>query len=42
MERQQVTADGAFNILAWASIRTHIKVRCLAEHLVHTGELRRR
>jgi GAF domain-containing protein len=42
MERHKVTADGAFNILAWASIRTHIKVRYLAEHLLRTGELRLR
>ncbi len=39
MERHQVTAEGAFHILARASIRTHIKVRHLAEHLVRTGEL---
>jgi GAF domain-containing protein len=42
MERHEVTADGAFNILAWASIRTHVKVRHLAEHLLRTGELRGR
>jgi GAF domain-containing protein len=42
MERHDVTAHGAFRILARASIHTHITVRRLAEHLVHTGELRRR
>ncbi|MGY1679271.1 ANTAR domain-containing protein [Geodermatophilus sp. SYSU D01176] len=40
MERHDVTADGAFRILARASVHTHITVRRLAEHLVHTGELR--
>lgn len=39
MERHQVTAEGAFHILARASIRTHITVRHLAEHLLRTGEL---
>jgi hypothetical protein len=42
MERHDVTAAGAMHILAWASVRTHLKVRYLAEHLVDTGELRRR
>ena len=42
MERHDVTAHGAFRILARASVHTHITVRRLAEHLVHTGELRRR
>jgi AmiR/NasT family two-component response regulator len=42
MERYDVTAHGAFRILARASIHTHITVRRLAEHLVRTGELRRR
>ena len=42
MERHDVTAHGAFRILARASIHTHITVRRLAEHLVHTGELGRR
>ncbi len=42
MERHDLTADGAFRILARASVHTHISVRRLAEHLVHTGELRRR
>jgi hypothetical protein len=35
-----VTAHGAFRILARASLHTHMTVRRLAEHLVHTGELR--
>ncbi len=39
MERHDVTADGAFRILARASVHTHITVRRLAEHLVHTREL---
>jgi GAF domain-containing protein len=42
MERHNVTADGAFRILARASIHTQTTVRRLAEHLVHTGELRHR
>jgi GAF domain-containing protein len=42
MERHDVTAHGAFRILARASIHTHITVRRLAEHLVRTGELRHR
>ncbi len=40
MERHNVTAYGAFRILARASLHTHMTVRRLAEHLVHTGELR--
>jgi GAF domain-containing protein len=40
MERHGVTADGAFRILARASMHTHSTVRRLAEHLVSTGELR--
>jgi len=40
MERHGVTADGAFRILARASVHTHSTVRRLAEHLVHTGVLR--
>ena len=42
MERYNVTAYGAFRILARASLHTHFTVRRLAEHLVHTGELRSR
>ena len=41
IERHKVTADEAFHVLARASIHTHVKVRRLAEHLVHTGELSR-
>jgi hypothetical protein len=41
MEGHRVTAHGAFRVLARASIHTHITVRRLAQHLVHTGELRR-
>ena len=41
IERHDLTVDGAFRILARASVHTHISVRRLAEHLVHTGELRR-
>jgi GAF domain-containing protein len=40
MERHNVTAYGAFRILARASLHTHMTVRRLAEHLVDTGELR--
>jgi GAF domain-containing protein len=40
MERHHMTAHGAFRILARASIHTHMTVRRLAEHLVHTGDLR--
>ena len=40
MERHNVTAHGAFRLLARASLHTHMTVRRLAEHLVHTGELR--
>jgi len=40
MERHNVTAYGAFRILARASLHSHMTVRRLAEHLVHTGELR--
>jgi GAF domain-containing protein len=40
MERHDMTAHGAFRILARASIHTHMTVRRLAEHLVHTGDLR--
>jgi GAF domain-containing protein len=42
MERHNVTAYGAFRILARASVRSHISVRRLAEHLVRTGQLGRR
>ena len=39
MERHKVTADQAFQMLARASMSSNIKVRDLADHLVHTGEL---
>jgi GAF domain-containing protein len=39
IERYKVTADEAFRLLAGASMRSHCKVRDLAEHLVRTGEL---
>jgi GAF domain-containing protein len=42
MERHNLTADGAFRLLARASVHTHMTVRRLAQHLVHTGELCRR
>lgn len=40
MERHKITADQAFQLLAHASMTTNIKVRDVADHLVHTGELR--
>jgi GAF domain-containing protein len=39
MERHKVTADQAFQILVHASMHANVKVRAIAEHLVHTGEL---
>jgi GAF domain-containing protein len=39
LERYHVTADEAFRLLVDASMRSHRKVRDLAEHLVLTGEL---
>jgi GAF domain-containing protein len=39
MERHKLTPDQAFRLLADASMRTHQKVRDLAEHLVLTGEI---
>ncbi len=39
MERYKVTADQAFQMLAQASMTSHIKVRDLADRLVLTGEL---
>ena len=39
MERHKVTADQAFQLLAATSMRTNRKLRHVAEHLVHTGEL---
>ncbi|SNS10801.1 GAF domain-containing protein [Geodermatophilus pulveris] len=40
MERHRITADQAFQLLAHASMTTNTKVRDVADHLVHTGELR--
>ena len=40
MERYKSTADGAFQLLARASMTTNRKVRDIADHLVRTGELR--
>jgi GAF domain-containing protein len=40
MERYKLTADGAFQLLARASMTTNRKVRDIADHLVTTGELR--
>lgn len=39
MERHKLTADEAFQLLARASMKANVKVRALADHLVHTGEL---
>jgi GAF domain-containing protein len=39
MERHKFTADQAFQLLAQTSMHTNRKVRDIAEHLVHTGEL---
>ena len=39
IERYKLTADQAFQLLAQASMRTNQKVRDIADHLVHTGEL---
>jgi len=39
MERHKVTADQAFQLLAHASMTTNTKVRDVADHLVHTGDL---
>jgi len=39
MERHRVTAEGAFRMLADASMHTNRKVRDLAQQLVLTGEL---
>jgi len=38
IERHKVTADEAFQILARASMTANVKVRAIAEQLVHTGE----
>jgi GAF domain-containing protein len=39
MERHRLTADQSFQLLAHASMHTNRKVRDIADHLVHTGEL---
>jgi GAF domain-containing protein len=40
MERYKLTADGAFQLLARASMTTNRKLRDIADELVRTGELR--
>ena len=40
MERYRSTADGAFQLLARASMTTNRKVRDIAGHLVRTREFR--
>jgi GAF domain-containing protein len=42
MERHKLTPDQAFQMLAQASMKTNTKLRDVADHLVHTGELRLR
>ena len=42
MERHRLTADQAFQLLAQASMHSNTKVRDVADHFVHTGELPRR
>jgi AmiR/NasT family two-component response regulator len=39
MERHKLTAEQAFEVLAQASMRGNIKLRAVAEQLVHTGVL---
>ncbi len=39
MERHKLTADRAFQLLARASMHSNRKVRDIADHLLHTGEL---
>ena len=39
IERLKLTADQAFQVLVHASMGTNRKLRDVAEHLVHTGEL---
>jgi GAF domain-containing protein len=39
MERYKLTPDRAFQLLAQASMHANRKVRDIADHLVHTGEL---
>jgi AmiR/NasT family two-component response regulator len=39
MERFKLTSDGAFQLLAHVSMRSNVKLRAVAEHLVTTGDL---
>jgi AmiR/NasT family two-component response regulator len=39
MERHKLTADQAFQTLSRVSMDSNRKVRDIADHLVHTGEL---
>ncbi|MFW3171754.1 ANTAR domain-containing protein [Geodermatophilus sp. CPCC 206100] len=39
MEHYELPVDQAFQVLAQASMRLNRKVRDVADHLVHTGEL---
>ena len=39
MARHKLTADQAFQLLTRASMKVHTKVRKVADHLIHTGEL---
>jgi GAF domain-containing protein len=39
IERHKLTPDQAFQLLAHSSMNVNRKVRDVAEHLVHTGEL---
>jgi GAF domain-containing protein len=39
IERHKLTADQAFQLLAQASMNANRKLRDVADHLVHTGEL---
>jgi GAF domain-containing protein len=39
IERYKLTPDQAFHLLAQASMTTNTKLRDVADHLVHTGEL---
>jgi len=39
MERHKLTADQAFQLLTRASMHSNRKVRDIADHLVHTGDL---
>jgi GAF domain-containing protein len=42
MERHRITASQAFDVMVHASQRTNVKLRTIAEELVHTGTLRAR